>query len=48
MALLLHFLELSIAAINRRLRIILESTRYTVDTLNQILYDKTVDVGKTC
>jgi hypothetical protein len=25
-----------------------ESTRWTVDTLNQILYDKTKDGGKTC
>ena len=36
----------AIAAINQRLLIIPESARCTLDTLNQILYDKTEDGGK--
>ena len=35
------------AAIHLQSRIIPEVSRCTLDTLSQILYDKTVDVGKT-
>jgi hypothetical protein len=43
---ILQYYRLKITAINRRLRIIPRSTRFTVYMLNQILCDKTVDVGK--
>ena len=41
------FYWLLITAINQRFRMIPESTRCTVYMLSQILYYKTIDVGKT-
>jgi hypothetical protein len=47
MALSFFVSKLKVSAINVELRIVLKRSRCTVDILSQILYDKTVDVGKT-